>query len=426
MGPIFLFLIVGGILFGAAAGRLDVVTVESLTAAKDAVELAIGLVGAMALFLGLAEVLRDAGLTASIARALRPVFRRLFADVPDDHPAIGLMSLNIAANVLGLGNAATPFGIAAMRQLDRLNGDKGTATNAMCMFLALNTSGVAVFATGVVSARVSLGSSDPASILVSSPLATGFSTIVGVSTVLLLSRLRTFRRSRPPAVVEAEPHGPDGDDPGPPPAAPPWRPLRTATAAALGLTAFGFARTSEASGAAEWIDTLLSSLPMTYLVLLIVLYGWSRGVPVYDSVVRGAKQGFEVALLIIPYLVAILVAVALFRASGALDVILAGIAPLVEPLGFPREALPVALVRPLSGSGAYAVMNEVMAAEGPDSFVGYLVSTLYGSTETTFYVLAVYGGAVGLRRTRHALPACLSADLAGIVGATVVCRFLFG
>ncbi len=441
MGPVFLVLIVAAILVAAATGRLDELTLASLASAKTAVELSIGLVGAMALFLGLMDVLKDAGLITSISRGLRPLFRRLFPDVPDGHPALGMMTMNISANMLGLGNAATPFGIEAMRQLDRLNGRRGSATDAMCLFLVINTSGISLFATGVVTVRSAVGSLDPGSILVSSFLATSFSTVVGIAAAFALASLPIFRRTRPPVVEEAERSGAD-EAPGLasdfelPEAAhdvvetPPlvrWRAAASVLvlAAAFLLAARGIAREGgSVEGGAFQLS--LRSLPIPFLILGIVLYGWSRGVPVYESLVRGAKQGFRIAVIIIPYLVAILVAVGMFRASGALDALLGLIGPVVGPLGFPPEALPVALVRPLSGTGALGVMTEVLNTYGPDSFIGYVASTLYGSTETTFYVVAVYGGAVGMRRTRHAIPACLAADAAGAIGAAAACHLIYG
>ena len=428
MGPIFIILIVVAVLVAAASGNMQAVSTASLTTAKSAVlDVALPLVGVMALFLGLVRILEKAGLMATLAWLLRPVFKRLFPEIPDRHPALGMMTLNISANMLGLANAATPFGIEAMRQLDRLNGKKGTATDAMCLFLAINTSNVALLPTGVIGIRVSLGSADPMGIWVTTWLATMFSTMVGIAVALLLARLGVFRASRPPLALDEGPA--EKNDASVQEAAPPWRPGRLAVASALFIAATLISArvlvtsTPDRAGL-DLVMHVLSSVLLPLLILFMVLYGWARGVAVYASVVEGAKQGFQVALLIIPYLVAILVAVGMFRASGALDAIIGAINPLTSAVGFPPEALPMALLRPLSGSGALGVMTEAMQTYGPDSFVGYLVSTLQGSTETTFYVLAVYGGAIGLKRTRHALPACLIADIAGVVGATAACHLL--
>ncbi len=431
MGPVFLVLVVAAVVVGFATGRMEAVTTASIESAGQAVELAIGLVGMMAFWLGLTEVVRRAGLMEAIARALRPLFRRLFPGIPDGHPALAAMTLNVAANMLGLANAATPLGIEAMRRLDELNPRKGTATNAMVLFLAINTSGLALLPLGAIAVRAEAGSRDPAGILVSTLLATSLSTLVGASAAILLARLPFFRRTDPGTLVP-----PDGAATAPAAGAAGgtdtgWHRGRLVASGLLLLAALAGAAVSVARLAGEegWAAagrTAVSWVPLPLLILLAVLYGWSRGVEVYAALVEGARAGFDVAVRIIPYLVAILVAVGMFRASGALDALVAALSPVTGTIGFPGEALPMALLRPLSGSGAFAVMAETMKVHGPDSFVGYLVSTLQGSTETTFYVLAVYGGAVGMRRTRHAIPACLAGDLAGVLGALLACRLLFG
>ena len=430
MEVVLLVLVAGAALVGLATGRVEAMGTETLEAARGAVRIAIELIGVMALFLGLVEVLQRAGLLASLSRALRPIFRRLFPDVPDGHPAIAAMTLNIGANMLGLANAATPFGIRAMEELDRLNGRKGTATDAMCLFLAINTSSVALLPTGTIGLRVALDSSDPVGILIPTWIATSLSTLVAVAAAMLLARLGPFRRSRPPVATGAAPpaeRGSGGDAAPVAPEAPPWRPVRAAVAGALVLVlaVLGARWALGATGAGEQgALSRVSSLVLLAVIVLPLLYGWARGVRVYEALVEGAREGFQVAVRIIPYLVAILAAVALFRGSGAMDLLARAVSPVTGLIGFPAEALPMALVRPLSGSGAMGLMVETMKTHGPDSFIGYLVSTLMGSTETTFYVLAVYGGAVGLRRARHAVPACLAGDLAGILGATLACRLL--
>ncbi len=445
MAPVFLVLVVAAVLCGAFTGRLEAVTEASLQDARKAVEIAIGLVGVMAFWLGLVEVLRRSGLLHRLALRLAPVFRRLFPDVPEGDPALAAMSLNIAANMLGLTNAATPLGLDAMQRLDRLNGDKGTATDAMALFLAINTSGLALLPLGVIGLRASLGSRDPAGIIVTTLLATTCSTVVAIVTAKLLSRLPAFRRSRPdgarPGGASSAPAAggdaaaaagkPAAENVEAPPAFVPASRARSAIAWALWLAA-GVGGTSTllaqpgSAGAAGGLRAAVSWLPLPLVILAVVLYGWAREMAVYDAIVAGAKEGFDVALRIIPYLVAVLVAVGMFRASGAFDLVVRALAPLTGPLGFPVEALPMALVRPLSGSGAFGVLTDILKTHGPDSPVGYLASTLQGSFETTFYVLAVYGGAVGLRRTRHTVAACLAGDLAGIVAATVACRVVLG
>lgn len=427
MGPVFLALVLAAVVCGAFTGRLEGVTEASLDEARRAVEIAIGLVGIMAFWLGMVEVVRRAGLLDSLARGLRPVFRRLFPEVPDGHPAVAAISLNVAANLLGLANAATPFGIEAMRQLDRLNGRKGTATDAMALFLSINTAGLALLPLGVIAVRSQLGSRDPAAILVTTWLATSFSTVVAIAAAVSLSRLRFFRRTRP------EVAGVAGTAPGPlaPAPDPAWRRGRAlASIAAFGAACAGaawtLARVAGDQGAFVAIRQAVSWAPLPLILLAGVLYGWSRGVAVYEALVEGAKEGFQVALRIIPYMVAVLVAAGMFRASGALDLLVRLLAPLTSAVGFPAEALPMALVRPLSGSGALAIMTDILRAHGPDSAIGYLASTLQGSFETTFYVVAVYGGAVAMRRTRHAIPACLLGDLGGVIAATLACRWLLG
>jgi spore maturation protein SpmA len=429
MAPIFLCLVITAVVWGFLAGNLEPLTKASVDSANSAfLDVALKLVGMMTLWLGLVEVVKRGGLMLQIARWLRPLFRKLFPDVPDDHPALSAMTLNIAANAVGLTNAATPFGIEAMRQLDRLNGAKGTATNAMAMFLAINTSSVAILATGAIGVRAAVGSKDPAGIMVTTWIATGLSTLVAIVACLLISRLPYYAKSVPTAADESGADIPESLRAEPDPKAR-WVSWRLWLSAAL-LFAVGVGLTRAIVLAQEtqsWLAAgrmAASYAPLPILMLAIVLYGWCRDIDVYGSIVEGAKEGFQVAIRITPYLVAILVAIGMFRGSGAFDALVALIAPVTSAIGFPAEALPMALIRPLSGSGALAVMTETMQKYGPDSFVGYLVSTIQGSFETTFYVLAVYGGTVGMRRTRHIVPVCLLSDLAGIVGATLACHLL--
>ena len=404
-----------------AAGIVD--------SAKSAVTLAIGLVGVMALFLGLMKVAEAGGLLTIIARALRPLLTRLFPDVPPEHPAMGAMILNLSANVLGLGNAATPFGIRAMQQLDRLNPHKGTATNAMVLFLAINTSSVTLLPTGVIALRAAAGSHDPAGIVPTTLFATICSTTVAILAAKLLQRW--WRKPEPIAEAPEGESPPWEDDPthsGPeeeansawPSEAPPGYPLwvsilaLAAVAALLPLTVF-YGRSIS-----PWI--------IPGLVVLLLGFGALKRVRVYEVFVEGARDGFTVALRIIPYLVAILVAVGMLRESGALDLLIGPLSEVTRHFGLPAEALPMALLRPLSGSGAYGILASIIQnpAIGPDSYTGYLVSTFQGSTETTFYVLAVYFGAVQVRRIRHALAAGLAADVAGIAGAVAIVAWLYG
>ena len=403
-----------------------------IDAAKGSVTLALGLVGVMALFLGLMKVAEAGGLLTIIARLLRPVMVRLFPDVPADHPAMGAIIMNLSANVMGLGNAATPFGIRAMQELDKLNPHKGTATNAMALFLAINTSSVTILPTGVIALRAAAGSTDPAGILPTTLFATVCSTAVAVLAAKLYARFSPIAPSGAGAREPVrEPGSATVDD----------------VASAPADATIGAAAASVAEGEAYplWA-TMLALLGVIALIPLSILYGsavspWiipglmlallgfgaARRVAVYEVFVDGARDGFQVAIRIIPYLVAILVAVGMLRASGAMDLVIAPLAKLTSLVGLPAEALPMALLRPLSGSGAYGYLSAIIQdpAIGPDSYTGYLVSTFQGSTETTFYVLAVYFGAVQVRRVRHAVAAGLTADVAGIAAAVFICSLLF-
>ncbi len=438
LNAIFIVLIVGSVVTAAFTGRMAQVNGAWLAGAESAVELAIGLIGSMALWLGLMRVLRDAGLMSAIGRGLAPLMRRLFPDVPTDHPAMAAMIMNISANMLGLGNAATPFGLKAMQELDKLNPRKGVATDSMALFLAINTSGVAVFPLGVIAIRATLGSENAGGILVPSLLATMCSTVVAVTVAKALARRRGFAfdryaASEPESAPEATlATGIAGLDTAETTATqqPPASRLRVAGALLVGaVLAVALAR--QFAGASPEIDfvpvgrEILRSWLLPLFMVAIVLFGFSHRVKVYESFIQGAREGFQIAVMIIPFMVAILVAVGMFRASGALEALTAAVTPITSLIGFPADALPMALVRPLSGSGAMAVMTEVMTVNGPDSFVGYLVSVMNGSTETTFYVMALYFGSVRVRAARHTMVACLCADAVGALAALFWCRIFF-
>lgn len=431
----------------------------ALDSAKTAVTLAFGLLGPMALFLGVVQVLRDAGAVRGIARFVAPVMKWLFPEIPDGHPAMGAMVMNMAANIMGLGNAATPFGLKAMQELQKLNRHPGVATNSMVLFLAINTSGVAVFPSGVIAMRASLDSADPGGIVLPTILSTMVSTIVGVCAALWLSNRKSFSVARVLAgqadAAERAPAGPAkesstvldedalvGEDRGPAPRFGPWllRGFGVFVLFALvheyllsvvgidvcaGLLHQG--RAPGSLGTGEFITRVVMSNWLIPLFLAFALvFGYSRGVRVYESAIKGAKEGFQIFVMIVPFLVLILVAIGMFRASGALDAFTVLVTPLTGLIGFPPEALPMALVRPLSGGGATGVMMATMSDAGPDSFVGYLVSVMAGSTETTFYVLAVYFGSIQVRAFRHAVLACLCADGAGMLAALCWTRLLLG
>jgi spore maturation protein SpmA/spore maturation protein SpmB len=400
---------------------MEALSKAMIETAGGAVELAIGLVGVMTLFLGLMKVAEAGGMLKILARLIRPLMVWLFPDVPANHPAMGAMILNMSANAMGLGNAATPFGIRAMQELDTLNAHKGTATNAMALFLAINTSSVTLLPTGVIALRASAGSVDPAAVLPTTLFAT-----IGSTTIAIIAAKLYSRWSPLPRTDERHLSTPRSDN---------------------GARARGQVDLAEAQGRAYplWVS-ILALLLLVAMVPVVVLFGrtispWIipglmvfflcfgalRRVPVYEVMVEGGKEGFQVALRIIPYLVAILVAVSMLRASGGLELLVGMLAKVTGKVGLPAEALPMALMRPLSGSGAYGIMASIIndPAIGPDSYIGVLVTTLQGSTETTFYVLAVYFGAVQVKRLRHAMAAALTADLAGILCAVAVCRYLF-
>jgi spore maturation protein SpmA/spore maturation protein SpmB len=405
------------------AGDGDVSPMEALSqamieSAAGSVELALGLIGVMTLFLGLMKVAEAGGLLTILARLIRPIMVRLFPDVPPEHPAMGAIILNMSANAMGLGNAATPFGIRAMEDLDRLNSRHGTATDSMVLFLAINTSNVTLLPTGVIALRAAAGSADPAGILPTTLFATICSTIAAIGAAKIYSRLPMFRRTRP---LEGETGDAGTGDPenGPPQETGAY-PLWVSGLAMGGLLGLIPLTICFGRSISPWI--------IPGLMVGFLIFGVARRVRIYEVFVDGAKEGFQVAVKIIPYLVAILVAVGMFRASGAMEAMVTLIGGVTAKVGMPAEALPMALLRPLSGSGAYGILASVINDPqiGPDSYIGYLVSTLQGSTETTFYVLAVYFGAVQIRRIRHALPAALTADLVGIAAAVGICSILYG
>jgi spore maturation protein SpmA len=430
---IWLALIWGAVVYAAFTGRMEAVSKAAFDEAIGAVSLVIKLVGPMILFLGLMNIASQGGLLAAIAKGLRPLMQRLFPEVPPDHPAMGAMIMNLAANVLGLGNAATPFGLKAMVELNRLNRVPGVATNAMVLFLAINATSVTLMApTGTAAVRAAAGSSAPLAIWLPTLIATTCSTLTAVLVVFWL-RGRSRYAVRPLADGPAAGAAPaPADEPPTPPlveAVPMGPPQRLFVWGTLALLAAGFAlELSGRLGAASAKDASIAMLNQwlaPLLILGLLLVGVASRVRVYETMVAGAREGLDVAVRIVPYMVAILVAVGMFRASGLLDLMVEGLDPITSAIGFPAAALPMALLRPLSGSGAFAVMSEILQTHGPDSFVGMVASTLQGSTETTFYVLTVYCGAAGVKDVRHALPACLIGDLAGFVSATAACHLFF-
>jgi len=405
---VFFGIVALSFLFALINGTAAEVGQAAMESSKASVELAIGLIGYICLFLGLMKVVEEAGGLKWMARLIQPLLVRLFPDIPPDHPAMGAMVMNISANALGLGNAATPFGLKAMQHLNELNKEKGTATNAMILFLGINTSGLALLPTGIIGLRAHFESIDPASIFPTTLFATACSTIVAVIVAKTLSRISYFRagevqRTADDAIAEQSPRTELAD----------LIPLVGFFAALLALVIVVYAKGEAASA---WI------IPSLIFGMLAV--GVVRKVKVYEVFVAGAKEGFDLAVMIIPYLVAILASVGMLRHSGGLDTIVGAIASVTASFGLPGEALPLALLRPLSGSGAFGITAEIIQTNGPDSYVGQLVSTMNGSTETTFYVLAVYFGSIGISNLRHAVPVGLAADLTGVLASVLAVNLL--
>ena len=369
--------------------------------ARLSVELAIGLIGLMALWLGIVAIGEASGLVDKLARLLSPLFTRLMPEVPSGHPAISSMTLNLAANILGLDNAATPLGIKAMKDLQSLNPTPEVATDAQILFLVLNTSAVTLFPVTILLYRAQLGAPDPAAVFIPILIATSCSTLAGLLVTAWVQRIRLAD-----TLVLAF----------------------LGACFALLLALVGWFATLSADELQRQ-SSLLSNLLIISLIMLFLLTAHRRSVNVYDTFIEGARQGFETAIGIIPYLLAMLVAIGVLRASGALDVAMSGLRDLVALGGWDTrwvDAMPTGLMKPLSGSGARAMMIDTMNTFGVDSFQGRLAATMQGSTETTFYVLAVYFGAVGIRHTRYALACGLAADAAGIGAAIVVAYWFYG
>ncbi len=428
---IWLMMILIETVVAAYTGKMSELTQASFDSAKGAVTLAIGLIGPMALWLGIMKVVEAGGLMLMIARAIRPVMVRLFPAIPAEHPAMSAMIMNMAANALGLGNAATPIGIKAMEELDKLNPEKETATNAMCLFLAINTSSVTLLPLGVITVRAGANAANPASILVPAILATACSTTVAIIAAKLLARRSAtpvMSASEPEARNEREEKGqsimPDTIEGLVKPGA-----IGRILVLLLVLAFAGAPVYRALTGNVPPVTSMDFVMALTQWVTPILmvgflLFGYFRGVRVYETLTEGAKEGFNVALRIIPFLVAIFVAIGMFRASGALELLTTVLEPVTALIGMPPEALPMALIRPLSGTGAFGIMSEIVSRE-PDSLTSFIVSIMQGSTETTFYVLAVYFGAIGIKRTRHALPAALMADAAGVLAAVWLGNLFF-
>ena len=367
---------------------------------KTAFEISLGLTGVLSLWLGIMKIGEKGGVINVVARVLSPVFTRLFPDIPKGHPVTGSIFMNVAANMLGLDNAATPLGLKAMEQLQELNPKKDTATNPMIMFLVLNTSGLTLIPVSIMVYRAQMGAAQPTDIFVPILLATFFSTLAGIIFISLYQRINLINRTM----------------------------LLTlgGMSAAVAAIIWGFAQMDKSQ--MNIVSTSVANILLMLIIVMFILAGMRKKVNVYDAFIEGAKDGFTTAVRIIPYLVAILVGIGVFRASSAMDMLVDGIKWTVAALGGNTDfvgALPTALMKPLSGSGARGMMVDAMTTYGADSFVGRLSCIFQGSTDTTFYILAVYFGSVGVRYTRHAVACGLLADLAGVIAAIAICYLFF-
>jgi spore maturation protein SpmA len=452
---IWLGLVVLGVLLGAVSGQLGEVTTAAFEACKTAVmTLALPLAGIMALWLGVMRLAERSGLVNLLAAALRPIMLWLFPDVPARHPAMGSMIMNMAANMLGLANAATPLGLRAMQHLETLNSRPGVATNAMCTFLAVNTSSIQLIPATTIAILSAAGATNPTSIIGTALMATICSTAAGILAVKSLEKLPYFalpksKESKETSTAVTEPLVEEET--------PSSLSLAWKIQLVLALCIFGalfvamsfvphafesaansvrsalslakpFAFPEEWAGK-QWLARsvdVVSLLAIPFILTMFPLYAAARRVPVYEEFIEGAKEGFQVAIRIIPFLVAILVAIGMFRAAGGVDLLARVLSPVFQPLRFPPELLPLVLMRPLSGSGSNGIFAELVKTYGPDSLIAKMGATVMGSTETTFYVIAVYFGSVAIRRTRHAVAAGLIADLAGVTASVIICNLVFG
>jgi spore maturation protein SpmA len=459
--------IVVAALLDQLSGENGIVTGMFNLAKIGVVNIAIPLAAVMMIWLGIMRLAEKSGMVSALARLLRPVMTKLFPDVPDDHPAMGAIIMNMSANMLGLGNAATPLGLKAMQELDRLNPEKGTATNAMCTFLAINTSSVTIIPATAVGLLAAQGIADPYAIVSTALGATICSTIVAITAVKFFEKLPMFRMKTVAAAdrkadeesvvsdTDEEKSGTEVETPLRP--IRPWMivaslaavllfvgigileavpDVRVSLQESLGLRGVALSldaekatldevEPSEKSTMAKIFGAVsVTSIP--FVLFFFILFAAIRGVRVYEEFVEGAKEGWSVAVRIMPFLVAMLVALAIFRNSGCLYLLQEILRPVLNLVGFPVDLVPMALMRPLSGSGSQAVLVEILANDGISDTVKYAAATMFGSTETTFYVLAVYFGSVAVRRTRHALLAGLCADAAGVIAAVAICRMVFG
>ena len=373
----------------------------STNSAKNAFELSLGLTGVLSLWMGIMKIGEKSGLVAGLAKLLSPILRVIFPDVPKGHPAMGTMFMNFSANMLGLDNAATPMGLKAMQELQELNPKKDTASNPMIMFLVLNTSGLTIIPVSVLTFRTQMGATNPTDVFLPILIATTVATLVGLIVTSIYQRINLFN----------------------------WRILLFILGLCLLVAAGTWGMMQLSQVRIEALSTSLAGVILFSIIVTFIIAGMVAKINVYDTFIEGAKEGFGTAVRIIPYLVAILVAIGVFRASGGMDIIMDGIAWCANAMGAGTDfigALPTAIMKPLSGSGARGMMVDAMNTYGVDSFAGRLACIFQGATDTTFYILAVYFGSVGIKKTRHALTCGLIADLAGIIAAIIVGQIFFG
>lgn len=413
---------------GVLTGHTEAVTTATFDACKSSLmSIALPLGAVMALWLGIMRLAEKSGAVERLASILRPLLFRLFPEVPADHPAMGAMVMNIAANMLGLGNAATPLGLRAMQNLESLNPRPGTASNAMCTFLAINTSSVQLIPSTAVGILAAAGAIHPTAIIGTAFVATTCSFLTGITSVKLLQRLPMF--ALPPIdPLKQKTAQPLENAPVPSAFAPlpAWK--ITLLSAYVLLFLWEILHLTFLSHDSSLLISLIQSVSLVaipFLVGFFPLYAALRGVAVYDEFIEGAKEGIQVALRIFPYLVAILVAVGIFRAAGGIDLLTRALSPVLDLIGLPAQVLPLVLVRPMSGSAATGLFAEIVKSCGPNSYAAQLAGTILGGTETTLYVLAVYFGSVAIRRGRHALAAGLLADVAGVAASLVICKLVF-
>ncbi|MCX8492740.1 MAG: nucleoside recognition protein [Chthoniobacterales bacterium] len=427
---LWLGLILCGVVLGVLTGKTEAVTAATFDAAKASLmTIALPLGAVMALWLGIMRLAETSGAVERLSSFLKPLLTRLFPDVPADHPAMGAMVMNIAANMLGLGNAATPLGLRAMQGLESLNPRPGTATNAMCTFLAINTSSVQLIPATAVGILAAAGSIHPTAIIGTALVATTCSFVTGIVSVKLLQRLPMFALSPMPPVMASVASEASLPSPVEPLTEfPLWKKILLGGYVALFVITIGRLALSGVEGQHSLTIAIIQSISLVAIPFLIgffPLYAALRGVAVYEEFIEGAKEGIQVALRIFPYLVAILVAVGIFRAAGGIDILTRLLSPVLDLIGLPPQVLPLVLVRPMSGSAATGLFAEIVKACGPDSYAAHLSGTILGGTETTLYVLAIYFGSVAIRKGRHALAAGLLADAAGVAASLVICRLVF-